>query len=313
MDHDAYPDDMARFLRLSDAEVDTLFQGLPPEGDEDLRDLADFLADAAASLSRPPRTEVQATHLSLLAGAIRTSSAGPQGLSSRGPAAAARPTDRSRKERGFMRAPAVRWASKLALAAATIVLLTAALAFAGVDLPGTAAETAFDKVFGIDLPNQGQGPVAPEQLPNSTSGTAVAVRTTIEGMRSGDGPDGCAFGAAVSAAARSTDADTSHCASVSGDEETGTAETDVGSENVSHAANGLGTAGQASGGAATEGEAHADDGLGIADEASDGAGSAAEVNADAGTATTGDASTVGKVTAAGASDGRAPAGDAGRP
>jgi hypothetical protein len=309
---------MTRFLRLSDAEVDTLFQGRHPEGGEDLRDLADFLAGAAASLSRPPQTEVQATHLSLLAGAIRTSSAGPHDLPSWGPAAAARPIDRSRKERGFIRAPAVRWASKVALAAATIVLLTAALAFAGVDLPGTAAETAFDKVFGIELPNQGQGSVASQELPGAASDTAVAVHTTIDEMRSGEGAEGCAFGAAVSAAARGAETDPSHCASPGGDAETGTAETGtaegaIGSENVSHAADGLATAGDVSEGAATEGEAHADEGLGIADEASAGAGSPAEGNTDVVTETAGDASKVGKESAAGASDGRAPAGDTGHP
>ena len=311
MDPDAYPDDMARFLRLSDAEVDTLFQGLPPKGDEDLRELADFLADAAASISRPPRAEVQATHLSLLAGAIRTTSAGPHDLPSWGPAAAARPTDRSRRERGIMRSATIRRASKVALASATIVLLTAALAFAGVDLPGTAAETAFDKVFGIELPNQGQGSAAPEELPDAASDTAVAVRTTIDEMRSGEGTGGCAFGAAVSAAARGVETDTSHCAS--SENETGAAEA-VGSGNASHASDGLGTAGEASEGAATEGASNADEGLGIADEASAGAaGSASAGTSDEGLETAANASSTGTATAAGASDGRAAAGDAGRP
>jgi hypothetical protein len=276
MDPDAYPDDMAVFLRMSDEDVERLFMGFPPESDEDLRDLAEFLADASETLTRPPRAEVQATHLSLLAGAIRTPSAGPQGPPPRGPAAAAQPAGRSR-EHGFMRHPAVRWASKVALAAATLVLLTAALALAGVDLPGTAAETAFDKVFGIELPNQGDGAVDPSALPGGASDTAVSVLTTIDEMRSGEGT-GCAFGAAVSAAARGTEADASHCRSAGSDDE-GAGPSSTGSGNGSHSEGGLGTAGEASAGAATEGAANADKGLGIAGSSSEGAGSAADGNA----------------------------------
>jgi hypothetical protein len=272
MDPDAYQDDMAVFLRMSDEDVERLFMGFPPESDEDLRDLAEFLADASQTLTRPPRAEVQATHLSLLAGAIRTPSAGPQGPPSRGPAAAAQPAERSRREHGFMRHPAVRWASKVALAAATLVLLTAALALAGVDLPGSAAETAFDEVFGIELPNQGQGAVDPSELPDGASDTAVSVLTTIGEMRSGEGT-GCEFGAAVSAAARGTDADASHCTSAGSDEE-GAGPSSTGSANGSHSEGGLGTASEASAGAATEGAANADEGLGIAGSSSEGAGSA---------------------------------------
>ena len=211
MDRDAYPDDMALFIRLSDEDVERIFRGLPPEGDEDLRDLADFLADAAETLSRPPRGEVQATHLSLLAGAIRTPSAGPRG-ESLGPAAAAVSIAQPTQKRRFMRSPVARWTAKVTVAAATLVATTAGLALAGVDLPGTAAETAFQNVLGVELPNQGQDAVDPAQLPEGASDTAGRVLTVIHDWLSGAGGNGCEFGAAVSAAAQGLEGepDTSH-------------------------------------------------------------------------------------------------------
>jgi hypothetical protein len=267
MDRDAYPDDMARFLRLSDEDVERIFRGLPPEGDEDLRDLAGFLADAAETLSRPPRGEVRATHLSLLAGAIRTPSAGLRGESS-GPAAAAapiaKPTERSRP----MRSPVARWAAKVTVVAATLVVTTAALALAGVDLPGTAAETAFQKVLGVELPNQAQDAVDPARLPEGASDTAGRVLTVIHDRLSGAAWNGCEFGAAVSAAAQGLEGepDTSHCEAA---EEKGAARSpaDGGAENAEHAGAGLDTAAEASGDHSTEGAGHADEGLESAGEA----------------------------------------------
>jgi hypothetical protein len=268
MDHDAYPDDMARFLRLSDEDVERIFRGLPPEGDEDLRDLAVFLADAVETLARSPRGGIQATHLSLLAGAIRTSSAGLRGESS-GPAAAAPPIAQPTERRRLMRSPVARWSAKVVVVAATLVATTAALALAGVDLPGTAAETAFQKVLGVELPNQGQDAVDPAQLPEGASDTASSVLTVIHDRLSGAEWNGCEFGAAVSAAAQGLEGepDTSHCGAA---EENVAAQSsaDGGAENAEHADAGLETADEASGGDSTEGAAHADEGLGTAGEAS---------------------------------------------
>jgi hypothetical protein len=272
MERDAYPDDMARFLRLSDEDVERIFRGLPPVADEDLRDLAGFLADAAETLSRPPRGEVQATHLSLLAGAIRTPSAGPRGESS-GPAAAAVLIHRPTEKRHLMRSPLARWAAKVTVAAATLVATTAALALAGVDLPGTAAETAFQKVLGVELPNQTHDAVdpaqLPAQLPEGASDTANRVLTVIHDWLSGAGGNGCEFGAAVSAAARGLEGepDTSHCGAAGGN---GPAQgtSGGGAENAGHSDAAHETAGNASGGRSTEGAAHADEGLESAGEAS---------------------------------------------
>lgn len=266
MDRDAYPDDMARFLRLSDEDVGRLFRGLPPEGDEDLRDLAHFLADAAQTLTRPPRGEVRATHLSLLAGAIRTPSAGLRGESS-GPAAAAAPIARPTGRRRLTGSPVARWTAKVTVGAATLVATTAALALAGVDLPGTAAETAFQQVLGVELPNQAQDGVDPAQLPEGASDTADRVLTVIRDRLSGAERNGCEFGAAVSAAARGTEGepDISHCGVAEENGAQGAA--DVGAEDAEHAGVGLDTAAEASGGHSTEGAAHAEEALESAGEA----------------------------------------------
>jgi hypothetical protein len=279
MDPDAYQDDMARFLRLSDEDVDRMFRGLPPGRDEDLRDLAEFLTSAAEALARPPRSDVEAGHLALLAEEARLRS---QEVLASVPAATteapiAGPTER----RGLMRLRTVRWAVRVGVATASIVLMTAALAFAGVDLPGTAAETAFQKVLGVDLPNQAEehADAVPEELPESASGTAVAVLDVIREWRSGAEWTGCEFGARVSAAARGLEGepDTSHCASAGGAGGGGTdgagGSTGAGSENASHADDGLETADEASGGVVSDGAGNADEGLDTAGEASDGAGS----------------------------------------
>jgi hypothetical protein len=267
MDRDAYPDDMARFLRLTDEDVELLFRGLPPGRDEDLRDLAEFLSSATRALARPPRNDVEAEHLALLSEAFRARTDASD--------TAATMTEirvsRSRARSGLMRLRAVRWAAKVGLAAAAVVLMTAALALAGVNLPGTAAETAFQKVLGVDLPNQGGAP-DPAQLPPAASDSARRVLTVIHEMRSGADWSGCEFGARVSHAARGLEGepDTSRCeGGGGGGGAQGSQGAGVGSSANSGA--GLGTANGASGGASKNGPGQAGKGQDIADDASSGA------------------------------------------
>ena len=281
MEPDAYHDDMARFLRLSDEDVERLFRGLPPERDEDLRDIADFLVGATQALSRSPRKDVEARHLAHMSAALRPRS--DEAVSGApAPTRTGAPIARSTERRGLMRLRTVRWAAKVGLATASIVLITAALAWAGADLPGTAAETAFQKVLGVDLPNQAEehAGAVPEELPESASETARAVLDVIREWRSGAEWSGCEFGARVSAAAQGLvgEPDTSHCAGAgdaSGDVGGAGGAAGVGSENASHADGGLGTADDASSNAASVGAgsgaaSNADDGLQTAAEASGG-------------------------------------------
>jgi hypothetical protein len=267
MDPGAYGDDMAGFLRLSDEDVERLFRGLAPEGDEDLRDLASFLVDATESLSRSPRSEVTARHLARLAEAVGSaeSQGSPQPHATKTGGSLARSAER----RGFMRHRTVRWAAKVAVGAASLVVMTAALALAGVDLPGTAAETAFESV-GVDLPNQGQGAadaVDPAKLPSEASETAARVLTVIQEWQAGASWTGCEFGARVSHAARGLEGepDTSRCGA-------------AGSESGERRSEGAGSRGD-DGSEGPGAAANADVGLDTADQASDGkVGGAAGTN-----------------------------------
>ena len=277
----AYPDDMTRFLRLSDEDVERLFRGVPPEDDEDLRDLAFFLTDAAESLSAPPSSQVKTGHLAQLAEVIGS-----------GPAPERRSTTtvhvaRPAKRRSSMVRRSVRWVATVVGAAASLVLLTGALALAGVDLPGTAAETAFEKVLGVDLPHQDRdaaaGAVDPAKLPADASDTAVRVLTVIQEWFEGAPWSGCEFGARVSHAARGLEgeADTSRCGA-SGSERDAPGSQGVGrgaAGNAGNAGNGLETANEASGGASSKGAGAAGSHGDVADDASGGASEAAGANA----------------------------------
>jgi hypothetical protein len=273
MDPDAYADDMARFLRLSDEDVERLFRGRPPEADQDLHDLATFLADASECLARPPRSEIEATHLALLAEAVRSRPAAAQGSSlpiAKRPGASAGFTER----RHGIRRRGVRWVAKAAGVAAVMVVMTAALALAGVDLPGTAAETAFQTV-GIDLPNQGDAAEAvdPAKLPPEASETAGRVLTVIHEWFSGAPWSGCEFGARLSQAARGAEGepDTSRCGTGG---EGGQAPAGQNAGGSANSENGLGKANEASGGAASHGHVDAGSERDAANEASEGAGQA---------------------------------------
>jgi hypothetical protein len=273
----AYPDDMARFLRLSDEAVERLFRGVPPEHDEDLRDLAFFLTDAAESLSAPPSSQVETGHLAHLAEVIGSGPA-PERRSTT-TVRVARPADR----RSAILRRNVRWVATVVGAAASLVLLTGALALAGVNLPGTAAETAFQKVLGVDLPNQDRDAAAdavdPATLPADASDTAVRVLTVIQEWFEGAPWSGCEFGARVSHAARGLEgeADTSRCGA------SGSESDAPGSQGVGRGAPGTGkgleTANEASGGESSNGAGATGSGGDVADDASGGASEAAGANA----------------------------------
>lgn len=273
MEPGAYADEMARFLRMSDEDVERLFRGLPPEGAEDLGDLASFLVDARESLSRSPRSEVEARHLAALAEAIRSRAEDPR--VSRLPTSVRVSAARAAERRGPMRYRTVRWAAKVAAAAASVVLLTGGLAFAGVNLPGTAAETAFQKVLGVTLPNQEREEAAeavdPAKLPPEASETARRVLAVIHAWYAGEDWTSCEFGARVSHAARGLEGepDTSHCVAA-GSEETDAEGTDE-AEVEGTAEQGLGKADEASGGASSQGAANGQAGLEVAEQASGGA------------------------------------------
>jgi hypothetical protein len=269
---------MARFLRLSDEDVERLFRGVPPDDDEDLRDLAFFLTDAAESLSAPPSSEVEARHLAEFGEVIGSGPASDRRSTTT--LRVARPAGR----RSSMVRRSVRWVATVVGATASLVLLTGALALAGVDLPGAAAETAFHKVLGVDLPNQDRDAAAdavdPAKLPADASDTAVRVLTVIQEWFEGAPWSGCEFGARVSHAARGLEgvADTARC-DAAGSERGGSGSEGSGSTASGNAGKGHEIADEASAGASSNGAGPAGSAGGVAEEASGGASENAGTNA----------------------------------
>jgi hypothetical protein len=134
-------------------------------------------------LMEAPSAETEASHLAAMREAFRP------------PIAEARP---GRNAPSTTRRVLVRTrAFVIKIAAATLVLggSMVGLAYAGVDLPGSAAENALEAVLSVELPNQG-GDVEVEQGDKSV---ADDVRAVIESTAPEDRD--CEFGQAVSDAA----------------------------------------------------------------------------------------------------------------
>jgi hypothetical protein len=104
-------------------------------------ELAAFLATARKSLTRNPDEATTAAHMSAI---VRAAAEADQHQK------AFRPSETWRKVVKTTTAFAI----KAAAGATALVLGTVGLAYAGVDLPGTASEKAFESVLGVELPNQ---------------------------------------------------------------------------------------------------------------------------------------------------------------
>ncbi|MBK5229465.1 MAG: hypothetical protein JJE05_13290 [Actinobacteria bacterium] len=177
----AYEDDMGRFRNLSEADIDRIMAGRVPADGDEFSELAAGLAALKAVESRGT-DQIATRHLAEIAEAsgvvVRTPSLEAEVV--RGA------TTRWRKALQLTRS----FVAKLGIATAALALSTAGLAAAGVDLPGTAAEKAFDKV-GIHLPNQGGD--------DATHGKSAAER--VHAAQDAASEKGCEFGQGVSEAA----------------------------------------------------------------------------------------------------------------
>ncbi len=195
-----YEDEMGRLGRLSDREVEQLAAGRTPIGDDGLEDLAAHLRVVRAAFLAAPDEVTDALHVAeitqtaqlLIAGGERV----PAATKAIGPAEQASRLAKWRRRMEVARSTAI----KLAAGVAAAMLSTVGLAYAGVDLPGQAAEKALDSVLGVELPNQGGRQVeitsdGPDESANQTALDVWAVISNWVGDR------GCAFGQAVANAA----------------------------------------------------------------------------------------------------------------
>ena len=270
---------MGRFSR-SDLELDQLLSGAGDVRPED-RHLVDALRLTRRSAA-PLDAVTRGRHLAAMseaANALRSAPAETVPV----------PTPPTRR-RSMRRSRAI----TLKLAAATMAasLSLVGLAFASVDLPGTASENAFDAVLGAQLPDQS---IDTPEAPNSGKSVSDDVQAVIDGTAE----RGCEFGQSVSDAASSNsqgkDPEHSPCA-----EEDPTVEDAA--TGVEHSKDGRATASEASDGRSDLGSENAgtnnDAGQAQADEASenDGVNNGAD-NAAAGADNAGTNDDTGRATA----------------
>jgi hypothetical protein len=179
---------------VTERDIDRLLSGRTPADGSEAR-LAAFVGSARRVLSVPPDEATEAAHLKAILAAAR-----PR------PSATILPATKGRASGSSLGLRIRAAAAKVAIGALGLTTGTAGLAMAGVDLPGTLAEKAFDAV-GINLPNQGRGH---EGSPNASETS----RRVHEAHRRRDASmSGCEFGASVSRAARglTDESDPEHC------------------------------------------------------------------------------------------------------
>ena len=138
-DSDAYRDEMRPLRRLSDSDLDRVLAGDAPAMDAEAEELAAFARAARAGLLRTPSEATEARHLAAMVAAAREGERGERPAES--------------KRRPVLGLPSLRrTAVRVALAAASLMLVTAGLAVAGVRLPDPAISVLEN--LGVDLPNQ---------------------------------------------------------------------------------------------------------------------------------------------------------------
>jgi hypothetical protein len=179
---DDYDDEMARLSELSDRDLDRLFYG-GSTGSALSDDLEAVLRAARAALAEAPNEVARERHLALVLEAARDLASAEQ---TRTPSPVLAPVSLRRKV--MRRSLSIALRLSVALGAATLSM--AGLAYAGVDLPGNAAEKAVERVLRVELPNQ-------ERPENAGKSVADEVHAVIESTED----RGCEFGQAVAAAA----------------------------------------------------------------------------------------------------------------
>ena len=308
-----YEDEMGRFLRLSDEELSRLLAGEAGVRDEAFEQVGSLLAEVRETFATAaPDGTTRELHLAAISDAAQ--------LAAEKGNPVVRPVSKVHGPVGAQVSGLPKWRSVMSMTK-TLMLRAAAgsvaaslsmfgLAYAGVDLPGQAAEQALEAVTGVELPNQG-----PEES------VAGDVKSVVESDL-----EGCERGQAVADAADANRDDeatteTDPCAQADdagearGSKATGEEKSAEGRAKASEASAGASDAGadnaaEASGGASGAGADNAgtndDDGRATGENASstgssnaDTRGDNAGTNDDAGLST-GDAASSGGSSNAGA-------------
>ncbi len=177
-----YEDEMRRLNSLSDRDIDRLFGGkavASPEFDE----LAAHLRDTKTVWLRASEDLVQIGHVAEIGRTARH-------LAAEGHRSPSKIDEIKTTPRRSPWRRAASLAVKTAAASLSASLSMIGLAYAGVDLPGTAAERAVEAVLGVELPNQEHSEAAGEGIGSGRSIGDFASDLSSE--------RGCAFGQTVS-------------------------------------------------------------------------------------------------------------------
>jgi len=266
---------MKRTRRITSHEIDQLFAGSTSAREP--ADLGAAIAELRSELLTPADEAVAARHVKAIAEAARE--AVGEGLVG---AESGAITDAWR--RIVMRSKTL--VLKVAAGATAGLMSTAGMAYAGVDLPGTAAEQAVEAVLGLELPNQADRTDAAADATTQDAADRAKAGSRNEGsgnevsdFASGhEGERGCEFGQAVTEVAQSDKnqdaADSRTCQEPKGSRATGEAKSaegrakadehsaDAGSNGDEASAKGKATAGAGSANGQEKSAAASDKGKG---------------------------------------------------
>ena len=149
----AYRDEMGRFLRLSDEELARVLAGEAAIGDEALEEAASVLIEARRAFSAAPDAATRALHMTAISETSQLLAEDRHPVSEpalSGHGQSGRRPETLRRVIGLTKSVLLK-GSAAALAASMSMV---GLAYAGVDLPGSAAEQALEAVLNVELPNQ---------------------------------------------------------------------------------------------------------------------------------------------------------------
>ena len=185
---DAYEDEMGHFLRLSDEELARLLAGETAVSNEAFDEVTSLLTEARSTFATAPDAVTRARHIAAISEASQLLANGDPAV---GPVSKAHEPVGTHAlglpmwRRAMDRTVSVGLKALAGTIAASLSMV--GLAYAGVDLPGQAAEQAIEAVTGVDLPNQG---------PEVDTSVSDDVRTVVDGDL-----EGCELGQAVADAA----------------------------------------------------------------------------------------------------------------
>jgi hypothetical protein len=180
--------EMRLFGNVSEKDIERLLAGEAME-DATLDELAAALREARQRLTGSPDETVRRSHLLAMA-AAKESPAAETSQTAASPLRSRQTFGRRVMRRSWV------IGSRAAVAGGVLALSSLGLAYAGVDLPGSAAETAWETV-GLDIPNQARADDVKAVIDSSEEqgcefGQAVSEAASADGKSKGPSDDPCA-------------------------------------------------------------------------------------------------------------------------